>query len=315
MKSSQLINNALIYRQFGDPKQVLQLDYSLKLAPSDFVVKMLAAPINPSDLIPITGAYRHRIPLPVVAGYEGVGIVTKSKDKSLIGKRVLPLRGSGTWQNYVNSDPKWAVIVPDFIENDVASRGYINPLAAYLMLEQNNVSNKCIMITAAGSTCANILIQLAQQLGVKKIVSIYRSSSHLSELINMGTIPISINDTENITNYASTSDFVFDAVGGDLATLLLQTLPQKSKFISYGLLSGKPFIINHHGVLPIRFYIRDYFSTMTVEQWHNYFNNIWLRLNKLQQPKVTYFDLTDWRLALDHFNQTGRRTKPIFLMS
>ena len=36
---------------------------------------MLVRPINPSDLIPITGAYAHRIPLPNIPGYEGVGIV------------------------------------------------------------------------------------------------------------------------------------------------------------------------------------------------------------------------------------------------
>ncbi|MCM2294253.1 hypothetical protein NAC44_18150 [Allorhizobium sp. BGMRC 0089] len=35
-------------------------------------VRMLASGINPSDLIPITGAYGHRITPPMMAGYEGV---------------------------------------------------------------------------------------------------------------------------------------------------------------------------------------------------------------------------------------------------
>ena len=40
-------------------------------------------------------AYRHRTPLPAIAGYEGVGIVTETPAAypALLGKRVLPLRG------------------------------------------------------------------------------------------------------------------------------------------------------------------------------------------------------------------------------
>lgn len=53
-------------------------------------VEMIARPINPSDLIPIRGAYRHRIPLPCIPGYEGVGSVIaigSSVQKSMLGKR------------------------------------------------------------------------------------------------------------------------------------------------------------------------------------------------------------------------------------
>jgi NADPH:quinone reductase-like Zn-dependent oxidoreductase len=67
--------------------------------------------VNASDLIPITGAYRHRTPLPAVAGYEGVGIVTDAPASfaHLLGKRVLPLRGQGTWQRYVDCPAEYAI--------------------------------------------------------------------------------------------------------------------------------------------------------------------------------------------------------------
>ena len=35
-------------------------------------VAMSYSPINPSDLIPVSGAYRHRISLPSLLGYEGL---------------------------------------------------------------------------------------------------------------------------------------------------------------------------------------------------------------------------------------------------
>ena len=50
----------------------------------------------------------------------------------MIGKRVLPLRGSDTWQRYVDCDPETAVPVPDDIPGTLAARAYINPLSALL---------------------------------------------------------------------------------------------------------------------------------------------------------------------------------------
>ena len=50
------------------------------------------------------GSYAHRISLPTIPGYEGVGIVEDVGtyvSQDLIGKRVLPLRGEGTWQEIV----------------------------------------------------------------------------------------------------------------------------------------------------------------------------------------------------------------------
>ena len=95
-------NYQLFIEQFGE------IQHSIKgrkneltlLNPGQVRVAMLYAPINPSDLIPVTGAYRHRITLPSLLGYEGVGRVVEVadlRDTDLLGKRVLPLRGEGTW--------------------------------------------------------------------------------------------------------------------------------------------------------------------------------------------------------------------------
>lgn len=92
---------------------------------------MIAAPINPSDVIPITGAYAHRVQPPRFAGYEGLGqvVATSSTSPFRLGQRVLPLRGDGTWQQRLNCNGQWLVPVPEDIADDIALRGYINPLA------------------------------------------------------------------------------------------------------------------------------------------------------------------------------------------
>src|SRR5512141_1004607 len=69
---------AVLYDHHGPPDKVLRV---AELPPAeignrDVCVRMLAAPINPSDLNRVEGVYPVRPPLPaVVAGYEGVGQV------------------------------------------------------------------------------------------------------------------------------------------------------------------------------------------------------------------------------------------------
>ena len=159
-------NLALWYRRFGEPESVLQPENAPlgALAPGQLRVRMLFSPVNASDLIPITGAYRHRTPLPAVAGYEGVGVVTgaPASFKHLVGKRVLPLRGQGTWQRYVDCPAEYAIPVPDAVDSRLAARAYINPLAAQMMLTRYPPRGKRVLLTAAGSDCAILLGQWAR---------------------------------------------------------------------------------------------------------------------------------------------------------
>ncbi len=65
-----MFNDAIVYDRYGPPAAVLTLK-RLPLAPlagGRVRVRMRFAPVNPSDLIPVTGAYRHRTRLPAVAG-------------------------------------------------------------------------------------------------------------------------------------------------------------------------------------------------------------------------------------------------------
>lgn len=57
-----MFNDAIVYDRYGPPAAVLTLK-RLPLAPlagGRVRVRMRFAPVNPSDLIPVTGAYRHR---------------------------------------------------------------------------------------------------------------------------------------------------------------------------------------------------------------------------------------------------------------
>ncbi|MGU7802409.1 alcohol dehydrogenase, partial [Escherichia coli] len=97
-------------------------------------------------------------------------------------QRVLPLRGAGTWQRYLDIDPRWLVPVAEDIDDILAARGYINPLTAMLMLTRWPVAGKQVLLTAASSSCASLLGQWALAMGARSVSGIIRSPQHIARL-------------------------------------------------------------------------------------------------------------------------------------
>jgi NADPH:quinone reductase-like Zn-dependent oxidoreductase len=308
---------SLWYRQFGAPDAVLSLEASCleKRDTGHIRVRMSAAPINPSDLIPITGAYRHRVQPPMIAGYEGVGTVVEAplQGPCRVGQRVLPLRGTGTWQSYVDCDPAFAVPVPEDIDDDLALRAYINPLAAFLMIRRFSPAGRTVLLTAASSTCAGLLAEWCLAAGARSVIGIHRSPQSLKALPASGMTLIQADDLSAITAFAKTSDLVFDAVGGGLATQVLANLPPGATVVSYGLLSGELPVFVSGAPVPQRFHIRDHLEGVTPRLWQDWFAEIWPLLRAAHLPPVTRFPVADWRQALAHFHTPGRRSKPVLV--
>ena len=309
-------HQALWFRRFGPPAQVLELEAGeLGPRPPGAVrVRMRLAPINPSDLVPITGAYGHRVRPPLVAGYEGLGVVTGADDASLIGRRVLPLRGPGTWRSELDADPAWLVPVPDAVEDAVACRAYINPLAALLMLRKWPVAGRRVLLTAGGSTCAGLLAQWALAEGAAEVVAIHRAKAHAERLQGLGAVPILAEAHQAVAATAAGADLIFEAVGGFLAEQILAAAPKTVDFVSYGLLSGASFRIPDSGPRPQRFHLRDQMAGVTPQAWQGWFADLWPRLCAAALPPLDLIPLADWREGLERFGRSGRATKPALLL-
>ncbi|SNY75679.1 NADPH:quinone reductase [Pantoea sp. GL120224-02] len=311
-------NLALWYRQFGDPVDVLTLESS-SLAPCSaglLRVQMHYAPVNASDLIPITGAYRHRVAPPQVAGYEGVGTVISAPSaySHLVGQRVLPLRGVGCWQHYVDIDPQLAIPVPEDIKSTLAARAYINPLAALLMLQQWPVSGKNVLITAGGSACALLLAQWAKLRGARRVVMVYRSSAHAEKLHALGLSALQETARDAIEAVSAQTDIVFDAVGGDVGQLIWRTLPEHAHFVAYGVLSGAPVKVNAARPALHWFHVRHTLGDIGAAPWQQLFSKIWPLLRDSECGEVEIFPLKEWRAAIESYHQSGRARKPLLCL-
>ncbi|MDT0684597.1 zinc-dependent alcohol dehydrogenase family protein [Roseicyclus sp. F158] len=298
-----MTNRALVYRSFGPPEHHLKLEKTLlsDRPTGKLRVAMIQAPINPSDLIPVTGAYAHRVSLPAVAGYEGVGrVIDAPPDYSCwIGRRVLPLRGAGTWQTHVDSDPALAIPVPDRISDDVAARAYINPLAAQEMLRAVPVAGKRVLLCGAGSSCADLLGHLARQEGAAEVIGIYRSEGRIERMRSLGVTPVSANDEKEVIRHARAADVTFDALGGPLASRVLEAMAQGTRFVGYGLLSGESI---SPAAVPRaryeRFHLRDRLQRMDHASWKEAFESVWSLLAEVALPPACVHPLENWREAI-----------------
>lgn len=303
-------NTSLIYSSFGPPLERLRLDTAdlAERAPGRLRVAMSLAPVNPSDLIPITGAYAHRIPLPSVAGYEGVGRVigAPAAHTALIGQRVLPIRGPGTWQSHVDCDPELAIPVPDGIGDLVAARAYINPLAAMTMLERWPVAGKRVLLSGAGSACAELLGHWALRQGAAAVQGIYRSESRIERLLSLGIEAVAMNDMRAVARAAERADITFDSLGGAVGSAVLESMGAGAEFVGYGLLSGQN-IRGNAGLRAAyrRFHLRDALAGMPAAAWQARFARLWPQLRLLDLPPVQVFPLADWRSAIGHATRPG----------
>lgn len=236
-----------LVRQFGDPEQVIELLDAERVAPAagEVEIEVSLAAINPSDLIPVTGAYRARTELPFVPGFEGVGVISRvGKDVGDLkpGDRVMPIGASGLWQQFLVRPANWCFRVPDDISDSQAAMSYVNPLTALRLVEElrmhfGSLEGRAVAVTAAGSAIGGMLMKLIEREGMVP-TAILRSKKSLARFDARQRI--SITDGSDLPP-ATTFDAVLDAVGGTLAgALIRQSIHRGGTLIQYGALSGVP---------------------------------------------------------------------------
>jgi len=88
---------------------------------------VIAAPINPSDVLTLTGEYGELPPLPAIGGREGVGRVAElgaDTQGPVVGQLVLLPVGCGSWSTHVVAESARLVPLP----NEAVPRSvYLSP--------------------------------------------------------------------------------------------------------------------------------------------------------------------------------------------
>jgi len=322
---------SIVFEQFGQPDGVLQLQQSHQPVPGpgEVVVRVHARPVNPSDLIPVRGSYRHRTPLPGVPGYEGVGIVTaaaRGVHTPAIGIRVLALRGAGTWQEYVRAPAACCVPVPVNLPDRLACQLYINPLTAWVILTEalHLVPGDVLLVNAGGSAFAHVLIQFARILGYR-VILVTRNSLHTARLKALGAYAVldasvcAVYPAVMYWTHSRGAAAALDAVGGEAGADLAGCVAPGGSFVHYGLLSGRALALSDTQIknagLQVRgFWLRSWLQRTSIERYQAVFDKILTLVSTgrvtLLEPACVY-DLENVREAVRMAQRPGLAGKVV----
>lgn len=252
---------AVVYDQNGSPDVVTRLTElpPVEIKENDVCVRMLAAPINPSDINRIEGVYPVRPPMPAVGGYEGVGEVHAigSAVKGLSpGDWVIPSPpSSGTWQTYVVKEQTVWQKIDKNTPMEYAATIIVNPLTALRMLEDFVAlkSGDTIVQNGATSIVGQCVIQLARLRGIH-CINIIRDRAGSDEakenLKQLGADEVYTESQLEVKNVRGLLGNIpepvlgFNCVGGNAASVILKFLKQGGTMVTYGGMSKKPITVS-----------------------------------------------------------------------
>jgi NADPH:quinone reductase len=242
---------AIILSRFGEPGEVLSVVDVPKPTPKsgEVLVRMLASPINPSDLMMVRGVYSYSPMLPATPGFEGVGVVEENGGGVIgwfqRGKRVaVASQKAGCWAEYVVIPAKQAVPISASLSLEQAASAFVNPTTAYVMTQRvlNVPSGEWLLQTAAGSVVGRMVIALGKKFGFKTI-NVVRRREQKKELEALGGDVVIATDEEDLvgavmksTNGAGVK-FALDPVGGETGSAVTRCLGSGGKLLVYGSLS------------------------------------------------------------------------------
>lgn len=273
---------AAIYETHGNPPEVLQIVEQSIVEPGvdEVIVAMQAAPINPADLNAIEGKYPVRPALPATPGMEGAGRVARVganvRDLSVGALVILP-HNFGTWREGCVARAEQLVAVPPEIDPVQAAMLKVNPITAWRMLHDFVPLRRgdWFIQNAANSAAGRAAIQIGRELGLKS-VNIVRRADLLDELRAEGGNVVLV-DNENLRQEVADATeraairLGLNAVGGESALRMANTLAPEATMVTYGAMSLQPLKIPN-GLLIFKnlrftgFWVNKWYDAATPQQ-------------------------------------------------
>lgn len=221
-----------------------------KLKHGQVLVRIEAAPCNPSDLLFLQGKYGVTKDLPAVPGWEGAGTVVASggglKGMWLKGKRVAcggQSNRDGTWAEYFVADAGACIPLKSNISYEEGATLLINPLTAVGLIQMaKDEEHKAIIQTAAASQVGCMVIKLAEENGIPTI-NIVRRKELVDKLHLQGAEVVLNSESEGFIEALKkeaerlNATVAFEAVAGELTGRVLSAMPRNSTVVVYGALS------------------------------------------------------------------------------
>ncbi len=221
----------------------------------DVLVRMAAAPINPSDLGFLSASYTVQRRLPVVPGFEGSGTVVAAGPgllpRLLVGRRVAVASGQGgTWAEYAVSAAMRCIPLRAKVSLEQAATLIVNPLTALAFFDlARRGRHAAIVSNAAASALGRMIVRLGRTEGIP-VINIVRRPDHVALLRALGAEHVLDSSEEPFAArlrelaHALRATLFLDAVGGRHTGVLVDAAPAGSAIVAYAALAGEPSVFN-----------------------------------------------------------------------
>mgnify|MGYP000697485631 CR=1 FL=1 len=240
---------SLVAERVGEPSEVLGLQTRPipQPGPGQVRIRVLAAPVEASDLHTIRGRYGFTPEFPTVPGIECVGVIDEiasGTDDFVVGQRVVTVGVRGTWQEYLVADAGRVLPVPENLSDSTAAQILSNPLTAVILTSEilDVRRGEWLLQTAAGSIVGRSVIQLGAHFGFKTL-NVVRRRAAVGDVLGWGgTAAISTDDEDLRERVAEIvgPEGVFkaiDSVSGQVGAEVSRALAPGGELVVYGALS------------------------------------------------------------------------------
>jgi NADPH2:quinone reductase len=219
----------------------------------DVLIDLEYAALNPADRYHSQGQYPGDPPMPHVLGRDGVGVigaVGKGVDRSLIGKRMVIIRGDTgvhRWGSFAErvavSAESIAPPPPSWTIEQSAGAALVYLTAHQALLQWGELPPSVVLITGASGGVGVATIHLAGALG-HVVVALSRGSAKHDALKGLGAHHVvDITDRQwpgklKTTLHPKKVDLVVESIGGPGFVQALETLGLWGKVSVVGMLAG-----------------------------------------------------------------------------
>lgn len=246
---------ALFLEKPGGPLIVRELSVPYP-GPSEVLVKIAAAPVNPSDLARLKKAHIENDLSTFIPGLEGSGTVVAAGRGILshlwLGKRVAcssHYSTSGTWAEYMVTTAGSCFPLSSKVDNEQGSMSLVNPLTALAFMEiVKQKRHKALINNAAASALGRMIELLGNGNGIP-VINIVRNQKQVEMLKEQGSLYIldssqpSFIDNLIILSGELKATILFDSVCNRQLQEMIDALPHDSSVVIYGNLSGEEEIM------------------------------------------------------------------------
>lgn len=243
---------AIQFSRTGNPAEVVEVVELEEPDPAagEILCRIEAAPIAPSHILTLSGAYGDLPELPAVPGNDALATVVEVGSDVTgfrAGDQLLLPRGPGGWRQFavVKADDVTISFPPGGDPLQLAML-LANPPTAYLMLTEyvRLQPGDWVIQNAANSSTGQYLAELAHHFGWRTVCIVRREGPEA--MLKACGADVVLVDGPDLAGRVATATggahirLAIDAVAGEATARLAACLAPKGVVVNYGLLSGQP---------------------------------------------------------------------------